>query len=117
MAVDGICGRRDRAGTGCAATGFGRRKLCGIAAKNSLQGTIVPRIDGQAVEYFLNQWNSFDGDRKGSIASQMKLLMYSYTPDQMRAVAEIARISIMPHQPSEEVLDSDTYKRGLIELN
>lgn len=42
----------------------------------------------------------------------MKLLMYSYTPDQMRAVAEIARISIMPHQPSEEVLDSDIYKRG-----
>ena len=56
---------------------------CHEAAQVNQPGTILPRIEGQAVDYFLKQWNAFDGDREGSIASQMKLMMHSYTPDQI----------------------------------
>ncbi len=85
---------------------------CHETAQLNQPGTIVPRIEGQDPEYFLKQWNAFDGYRKGSIASEMKMLMYSYTPDQMRAVAEVAQIFEIPYEPSEAVLASDAYKRG-----
>jgi cytochrome c553 len=85
---------------------------CHEAAEENLPGTILPRIEGQDEEYFLAQWNSYDGDRQGSIASEMKLLMYSYTPDQMRAVAEVARIFEMPYEPSGEVSASAEYRQG-----
>jgi cytochrome c553 len=85
---------------------------CHEAAELNQPGTILPRIEGQDVEYFLKQWNAYDGDRKGSIASQMKLLMHSYTPDQMRAVAEVAQVFKIPYKPSEEVRTSEAFAKG-----
>ena len=85
---------------------------CHEAAELNQPGTILPRIEGQTVDYFLKQWNAYDGDRKGSIASQMKLTMHTYTPDQLRAIAEVAQIFEIPYNPSPTVLGSEAYKKG-----
>jgi cytochrome c553 len=85
---------------------------CHEAAEVNQPGTILPRIEGQDVDYFLKQFNAFDGDRKGSIASQMKMMMHSYTPDQVHAMAEVAQVFKLPYEPGEKVRNSEMYAKG-----
>lgn len=85
---------------------------CHRPAQENVWTTLSPRLPGLPAQYFYDQWVDTDNRRHGGIASQMKLMVHLFTPEQMEAISLYYAKQEMPYHPDPEVLASDSAKRG-----
>ncbi|WP_157490690.1 Lcl domain-containing protein [Enterovibrio coralii] len=85
---------------------------CHRPAREEVTESLSPKLEGFDPQYFYDQWVDMDNERKAGISSQMKEIVYQYSPHDMASVAVVLGERKMSYNPEPEVLASDAFKRG-----
>ncbi|NLS12498.1 DUF1566 domain-containing protein [Vibrio sp. SM6] len=85
---------------------------CHRPAMEEVPETLSPKLEGLDPQYIFDQWVDMDNERHSGISSQMKLMAYYYTPEEMANVAIVLGSKTMSYNPHQSVLESEAFQRG-----
>lgn len=85
---------------------------CHRPAAEEVPETLSPKLEGFDPQYFYNQWVDMDNERHSGISSQMKELVYAFSPREMANTSLLFSTRTMKYNPMDHVLESESFANG-----
>ncbi|MGF1736165.1 DUF1566 domain-containing protein [Photobacterium satsumensis] len=85
---------------------------CHRPAVEEVPETLSPKLEGLDAQYLYNQWVDMDNERHSGVSSQMKELVYAFSPRDMANTSIVLSTRTMKYNPMDHVLVSEEFANG-----